>query len=280
MGRARRHTVPFFGVDICALSMAQTVDAVQELMLNHGQAQHGVVNAAKIVAMQRDRGLGRILRQCDMVSADGQSVVWASRLLGRALPERVTGIDLMAELLKSCEQHGHSVYFVGAKPDVLEKFVAAVRRRYPALRIAGHHHGYFDEQQSRLLVGRIRRSAPDLLFVGMDTPRKEYWLSRNLNKLHVPFSMGVGGAFDVWAGRTRRAPRWVQSLGLEWLFRLAQDPRRLWRRYLVDNAVFVFLVAKELWRTRVLPRREAASQVGAQADEVLDEQRDEQRLAA
>ena len=206
------------------------------------------VNAAKIVAMRNDDELRRLVDDCELITADGQAVVWASRLLGDPLPVRVAGIDLMLELMALAERRGYRVYVLGAHQDVLEQALANLRERHPRLRVAGYHHGYFSAAEEPSVAAEVRAARPDLLFVAMSTPRKEYFLGHWGPELDVPFAMGVGGAVDVVAGVTRRAPRVLQRLGLEWAFRLAQEPRRLFRRYLVTNLAFVGLTLRHLAR--------------------------------
>jgi N-acetylglucosaminyldiphosphoundecaprenol N-acetyl-beta-D-mannosaminyltransferase len=190
-----------------------------------------------------------MLQQFDMVHADGASVVWASRLLGRPLPERVAGIDLMAALVQLAADRGLRVYFLGATQDVVARCVSNLRERYPSLPVAGFRDGYWDatdaEAEARV-VETIREARAELLFVAMPTPRKELFLFRHRHALGARFAMGVGGAFDVVAGLVERAPRLWQRCGMEWAFRLAQEPRKLWRRYLVTNTHFLWLVALEL----------------------------------
>lgn len=234
------------GADVDRLDLRETVARCRELVESGGPAQHVCVNAAKLVAMQRDERLRQIVAGCDVVSADGQSVVWAARLLRERLPERVAGIDLMHELLALAEREGWGVFFLGATPEVLERAVRRIEERYPRLSVAGARHGYFSVDEQPELCEAIRAARPELLFVAMSSPRKEYWLGEHAKALGVPFSMGVGGALDVEAGLVRRAPRWLQRAGLEWLFRLLQDPRRLLRRYVVGNARFAALLLREL----------------------------------
>jgi len=192
--------------------------------------------------------LRSIVQGCELVSADGQSVVWASRLLGHPVPARVAGIDLMQELLGRSERKGLSVYFLGAKDEVLQRAVAGIRERYPELVIAGARDGYFDDSEGQAVADEVRAAKPDILFVAISSPKKEYWLGTHGREIGVPFIMGVGGSIDVMAGITRRAPRPLQRLGLEWAFRLAQEPGRLWRRYLTTNTRFVGLVLAERFR--------------------------------
>jgi N-acetylglucosaminyldiphosphoundecaprenol N-acetyl-beta-D-mannosaminyltransferase len=159
------------------------------------------------------------------------------------VPERVAGIDLMVQLLGVCAQQGYRPYFLGARRDVLDRAIAVARQRWPGLEFAGSRDGYFRSEEEPAVVDEIRRSGADCLFIGMPTPRKERFLHQHRDSLGVPFIMGVGGSFDVLAGLVARAPAAMQRLGLEWLHRTLQEPRRMWRRYLATNIAFAGLLA-------------------------------------
>jgi N-acetylglucosaminyldiphosphoundecaprenol N-acetyl-beta-D-mannosaminyltransferase len=234
------------GVEVHAATMTQVLDLCSRAIRERTPLSIGVVNAAKLVNMQGERELCEAVQSSDLVLADGMSVVWASRLLGRSLPERVAGIDLFERLLGLAEDAGHSVYMLGAEPDVLEAAVGVVRQRHPRLRIAGSHHGYFSAAEEPALVDRIAASRPDLLFVGMSSPKKEIFLARWGARIAAPVCHGVGGSIDVMAGKVRRAPGVWQKVGMEWLYRVLQEPRRLWRRYLVTNTQFLWMVLRDL----------------------------------
>lgn len=237
-----------FGLPIDALRMSEVVDRCQAALRSRTPVLIGVVNAAKVVNLRKDAALRDSLLECDLLVADGQSVVWASKLLGRPLPERVAGIDLFTELLGLAERDGHSVYLLGAKPDVVGKLVAVLGERYPKLAIAGYRDGYFDNADSAQVADDIRRSGADMLFLGMVSPKKEIFLGSHGGALTVPVLHGVGGSFDVLAGITKRAPvRW-QRLGMEWAYRLLQEPRRMWRRYARTNTLFIALTIRERFR--------------------------------
>jgi N-acetylglucosaminyldiphosphoundecaprenol N-acetyl-beta-D-mannosaminyltransferase len=208
----------------------------------------GVVNAAKIVRLRRDQLLRESLLDCDLIVADGQSVVWASRLLRAPLPERVAGIDLFERLLQHADAEGASVYLLGARPAVLAALRERILERYPAIRIAGTRDGYFDPADSAAVASEIAAAGADMLFLGITTPKKEIFLGTYGDRLGVPVLHGVGGSFDVLAGMTKRAPLRWQRAGLEWFYRLLQEPRRLWRRYLTTNTAFVGLTLAELVR--------------------------------
>ncbi len=236
------------GCQIDRLDMPQTLARCEDLIARREFAQHVAINAGKLVAMQRDAELRRIVEGCELVSADGQAVVWASRLMGDPLPERVAGIDLMEELFGLAERRGFRVFVLGAKADVLERARAKIMARHPRLKLVGTRDGYFTAEEDAAVAEEVRRAHPDILFVAISSPRKEYWLGRYGRDIDVPFVMGVGGAIDVVAGITQRAPASFQRLGLEWAYRLAQEPRRLWRRYAVTNVQFARLVAGAVLR--------------------------------
>jgi N-acetylglucosaminyldiphosphoundecaprenol N-acetyl-beta-D-mannosaminyltransferase len=244
------------GCEIDRVDMREAVARCDTYIRERSRAQHMAVNAGKIVLSHRHHELLRLINGCDLVTADGQAVVWASRALGDPLPARVTGIDLMEHLLALADRRGYRVFILGARPEVLALAVARLRTRHPRLAIAGCRDGYFSAMEEPQVVAQIRAARPDLLFVAMPSPRKEYFLGRWQSRLDVPLSMGVGGAIDVLAGRTRRAPHRLQRLGLEWAFRVAQEPRRLGKRYLITNSAFVWLTLRCTVSRRHGPRHQ------------------------
>jgi N-acetylglucosaminyldiphosphoundecaprenol N-acetyl-beta-D-mannosaminyltransferase len=205
-------------------------------------------NASHLVALQDDPALRQAAEAADLVTPDGMSLVWAARLLGARMPERVTGIDLLEALLERAPEQGLRVFLLGAKPAVIEAFVAQCRQRYPGLAIAGWRDGYFGPEQHEEMARQIAAARADMLFVAMPSPFKDVWCERYRDAFGVKLIMGVGGAFDVLAGMVPRAPRWMQAAGLEWAWRLWLEPRRLWKRYLVGNSRFLWLVARERLR--------------------------------
>jgi N-acetylglucosaminyldiphosphoundecaprenol N-acetyl-beta-D-mannosaminyltransferase len=250
----RRPDAPCATSDICGVEVAnltedEAISFIDRLVGEAGPRYAAVVNAAKIVAANENGSLKRALLEADLVTADGMSIVWASRLLGQPLKQRVTGIDLFERLVERAAEQGWSVYFLGAREEsvsgVTEKFV----KLHPTLRIAGWRNGYFDASESESVALAIRASQADLLFVAMGSPVQELWIASNLGRTGVRFAMGVGGSFDHVSGFARRAPGWMQRSGLEWLYRLVREPRRLWRRYLVGNSAFIWLILRQrLWR--------------------------------
>ena len=239
-------TAQILGVPVHAMTRESVLAMCEHAVDSRTQLNISVVNAAKLVHMRHDEHLRRAVLGADLVLADGQSVVWAGRLLRQPLHERVTGIDLFLDLLDRAERHGYTVYFLGGMPPVLQTMLARLRERYPRLRVCGHRDGYFPVEESGAVAEQIRAADPDLLFVGMSSPRKEIFLETWGEHIGARVRHGVGGSFDIVAGLTRRAPASWQRLGLEWLYRVKQEPRRLWKRYLTTNVVFLWLLARDL----------------------------------
>ena len=239
-------SVEFLGAPMHPWTMTQTVDEIRRRVSDDCFTQHVVVNVAKIVSMREDPSLRDAVRQCDIINVDGMVVVWGARFLGYSVPERVAGIDLFHALLEMSASEDYGVFFLGAKPAVLDKAVENAVAQNPGLRVVGRHHGYFEDgsAEERRIVEAIGDSGAKLLFVGISSPKKELFIERNRERLGVCFVMGVGGTFDVVAGKVQRAPVWMQSAGLEWLFRLLQEPRRMWRRYLGTNLRFAWLLMR------------------------------------
>jgi N-acetylglucosaminyldiphosphoundecaprenol N-acetyl-beta-D-mannosaminyltransferase len=240
---AVRHEL--FGCHVDALTMEEAVRWCDECIAAGGFGQHMALNTAKLVAVQDDDVLRCAVNEAALVTADGQGVVWAARLLGHPLPERVTGIDLMGRLLSVAAERGYRVYILGARAEVLERALSVLRERHPGLAVTGRD-GYFTDAETTAVCEQIRRAHAQLLFVAMSSPRKEIFLHDHGRELDVPFVMGVGGAIDVLAGRTRRAPLRWQRAGLEWLYRLLQEPRRMCGRYARSNTRLAVMVLRAL----------------------------------
>ena len=222
-------TVALYGVPFAKMDMRRTVEYLTRAV--ESRRPHRVVTANPIMVMAalRDPAFMRAIATADLVVPDGAGIVWAARRVGQPLPERVAGYDLMHELLKAGNARGWKVYLLGAAQDVAEAAAANLARRYPGVHIAGWRNGYFSDEEDDEVVEEIRRAAPDLLFVARSLAKQEPWLARYGERLGVPVMMGVGGSFDVVAGKLKRAPAAFRRLGLEWLFRLLQEPRRIGR---------------------------------------------------
>lgn len=218
-------------------------------MAERFRLQMGDVNVSKVIDAQSDPDFRRWLEESDVVCADGMGVIWGCYLLGIPVADRVTGIDLMTRMLAVCEQRGFRPYLLGASEPVIKDLVNELQRRHPSLKLAGWRNGYFRPEDEPAIVAEIKASGADCLFVGISSPIKERFLNQYRDELNIPLQMGVGGSFDVLSGHIKRAPRLMQRMGLEWLFRVAQEPRRLARRYYVSNSRFVVLLLRS-----ILPR--------------------------
>ncbi|MES0037193.1 WecB/TagA/CpsF family glycosyltransferase [Mesorhizobium sp. M0046] len=240
----------FLGAPIHALTMTETLAIADEAMTLRRPLHHVVVNVAKLVTMRQNAELREDVAGADVVNVDGIGVLWGARLCGVALPERVAGVDIMINLLSLCAKRGFRPYLLGAEQHVLDAVVARLARDHPSLSIAGTRNGYFKPEDEAGIVAAINASDADCLLVAMPTPRKERFLKRYRDELAPSFVMGVGGSFDVYGGKVARAPKLIQATGLEWLFRVVQEPRRLWRRYYDTNTAYAGLLCREFWERR------------------------------
>lgn len=224
--------------------MSESVSYIKRRIEGGEFTQHCVINVAKVVNAQSDLELKESVNSCHIVNIDGMGVVLGARFLGHSVPERVAGVDLFHELLEMSAANHFSVFLLGAKDDVVSTAASKVKALYPGLKVAGYHHGYFWDDEAAL-VEKVRASGAQLLFVAITSPMKENFINRWRDQLGVTFVMGVGGTFDVVAGKVKRAPQWMQKYGLEWLYRVIQEPGRMWKRYLTTNSKFAWLLIKE-----------------------------------
>ena len=230
------------------LSMDETVSIIDQAIINKRPIRHVGVNAAKLVNMQKNKELFQSVTTCDLINADGQSVVWAARFLGKWLPSRVAGIELMQKLVELASFKKYKVFLLGAREEIVRKVADVYSNKYTPEIIAGYHNGYFKNNEEQQIAELITKSNADMLFVAISSPRKEIFLNNYKNIINVPFIMGVGGSFDVVAGVTKRAPLWMQKIGMEWFFRFLQEPGRMWKRYLVTNILFIYYIIKEKFK--------------------------------
>jgi len=233
------------------LTMQETLHAIEQSISKSEQIHHVVVNAGKIVSMQKDLQLRQSVNSSDLINADGQAVVWASKLLRKPLKERVSGIDLMIKLVELAFKKKYKIFFFGAKEEVVSQVVKKYTSQYSYDIIAGYRNGYFQKEEEQDIAREISDSGANILFVAISSPTKENFLFENKQLLQrVNFIMGVGGSFDVISGKAKRAPLWIQKYGLEWFYRLLQEPKRMWKRYLIGNTIFIILVVKEFFKNK------------------------------
>lgn len=246
--KLKQKEIQLFNAKMHSLTMQETLVIITEAIKARQAMTHCVVNVAKIVNMQKDEQLKQSVNECDLINIDGMGVVWGGKFLGFSIPERVAGIDLMLALLKEAEKNNLRPFFLGAKQEVLEQTIQKIKKTFPNLQIAGWHNGYFQTNEEDAVVQQINASQADILFVAMSSPKKENFIKKYHQAMNVPFVMGVGGSFDVIAEYVKRAPAWMQTVGLEWLYRLCQEPRRMWKRYLITNSIFAAMLLKAKWK--------------------------------
>jgi N-acetylglucosaminyldiphosphoundecaprenol N-acetyl-beta-D-mannosaminyltransferase len=248
--RSQPGRISMMGCQIDNLTMEETLERVGEFIADGTPHQHVVVNVDKMVKAARDPELRRIINDCALINVDGMPVVWASRLLGKPLKERVAGVDLFQALMERAAERGWRVFLLGAQESVLQSVRARYERELPALQIAGMRNCYWSPEEEVGVVEQIAEAKADLLFVAISSPKKERFLGAYQARMRVPFAMGVGGTFDVVAGKVKRAPVWMQRSGLEWFYRFLQEPRRMAHRYFVEDMAFFPLLFREWRRTR------------------------------
>lgn len=240
--------IEMMGCQIDNLSMEETLQTIEGFIHSGKPHQHVVVNVDKLVKASRDSELRRIINECALINVDGMPVVWASRMLGKGLKERVAGVDLFEALMKRSAEKGWRVFLLGAKEDVVSGVKTLYEKKYSGLVVAGYRNGYWKPEEEAGVVELIKEAKADLLFVAISSPKKEHFLGRYQAEMKIPFAMGVGGTFDVAVGKVKRAPVWMQKAGLEWFYRFLQEPRRMFKRYFVDDMAFFWLLLREAGR--------------------------------
>lgn len=225
--------IKLLGAKIDNLNMKETVNKVASL-IGKGNRSNIVVtlNPEYLYRAQSEPQLMELVNEADLVTPDGAGIVWACKIAGTPVTERVTGIDLMLNLMPVAEKEGWGIYLMGSAPGVAEEAAQNLRGQYPALKIVGTQNGYFSESEQAEIVAKIKAAKPHLLFVALGMPRQELWIQKYKNEMSVPVSMGIGGSLDVIAGRVERVAPWLQRLNLEWLGRLIKEPQR-WKRQMV-----------------------------------------------
>jgi len=234
----------FLGLPLDLLDRQEILRAIHLAMQERIHLYQITMNTATAVTALRSAEFAEYIHEADLITADGMGVVWGGRSLGIRVPERVPGIEIMLDTLTLCEREGFKPYFFGAKEDVLSTALAETKKRWPKLHIAGARNGYFGPDDERAIVEEIRNQRPDCLFVGITSPIKEQFCHRWLEHLDIPYVVGVGGSFDILAGKTRRAPKFMQNSGTEWLFRIYQEPRRMLWRYISTNFFFLLTMIR------------------------------------
>ena len=236
--------IAFLGVKVAPVNTEQLLEHITAFASGTEQRTVMYVNAACMLIADKNPEYRDALNSADLVYADGTGVVLGARLWGHRLPGRSTAADFMPELCRRCAERGIRLFFLGAKPGVAQKAAACLTEKIPDLKIAGTHHGYFNSNETENIISMINSSGADLLVVGFGAPVQEFWIRDNAPGLKPRCIWGVGGLFDFVSGRTARGPQWLLDHGFEWLCRLAVEPRRLWKRYIPGNIMFIFLTLK------------------------------------
>lgn len=237
--------VEILGVKVNSLTMAQAVEAVQQFIAEKRVALVATANAEMLMRATRDAELKDILNQADLVVPDGAGTVWAAGHLGEPMPERVAGFDLAQELMREAPARGDRIYFFGSAPGVADKAKAKAEELYPGIQVVGTRNGFFSEADEPGIIAEIRAARPDILLAALGVPKQEKWLSRHIQELQVPVSIGVGGTLDVMAGVMERAPLWMQKAKLEWLFRGLKQPSRAGRLLALPKFVLKVVASKK-----------------------------------
>lgn len=253
-------TIRILGIRFARTNIEDALKVVEELIADGRKSQVCVTNAYSLILMQKDKKFKDITDSAGLVVADGKPLIWISKLYGEPIPERVAGSDLVYGLSKKSSEKRYKLFFLGSNPTTLGKMVKNLEKMFPFLQIAGVYSPpfkkQFSERKNEKMIALINKARPDVLFVGLGAPKQEKWIWEHESELEVPVLIGVGAAFDFVAGTVKRAPKWMQKYGLEWFFRFCQEPRRLWKRYLVGNPIFLWLVVKEFLKVRMLGRNE------------------------
>ena len=248
LGKNKR--IEILGVKIDSLNVQETISLVEEYINTSTPLHLMGVNADKINEAQNNPLMMEIINKCGIINADGASVILASKYLEKPLPERVAGVDLMQDLVKLAEEKNYSVYLLGAKEEVGQKTKEVLLNKHPKLNIVGVKNGYFKDEEWPDIAKELKKLQPQLVFVGITSPKKEYLIEYLQNNGINSVMMGVGGSFDVISGNIKRAPKWMQKCNLEWLFRVMQEPKRLFKRYFVGNRKFIASIKREKKRLK------------------------------
>ncbi|NLK09184.1 MAG: WecB/TagA/CpsF family glycosyltransferase [Firmicutes bacterium] len=236
-------TVNILGTEIHRLSREHLLQLIEERYEEGIPTWIVTANAEMAVRAKEEAEVADVLAKADLRLADGAGIVWAAKQMGSNVPERLPGVEIAEELVAWAAVNNLTIYMLGAGPGVAEEAVLELQTRYPGLRIVGYHHGYFDEKQELDILDDIRKKKPNLLLVALGAPRQEQWIAQHFPSLNTAIAVGVGGSFDVWAGRVKRAPTWMGERGLEWLYRLIKEPRRAKRMLALPR--FVWYIKRE-----------------------------------
>ena len=240
------NSVEIFGIKISSLTYQEVIDYIGKFIQSKELHRIVLLNPHYFLVARKFPKFMNYLKSSDLVLADGIGIVLACWILSGRIVNRIVGTDLMPLLAKAGADKGWKFYFLGAKPGIAEKAAENFKKMYPNFNIVGIHHGYFSEDEEKKVVDKIKAAEPDILVVCLGVYKQDMFIEKYQKEVKVPVAFGNGAAFDFWSGVVKRAPKWMQKIGLEWFWRLLQEPKRLWKRYLIGNTIFIFLVIKEL----------------------------------
>ena len=241
--------VSFFGISIDNLSMQEAIFEIEKLIRQKKTSVVVTPNVQHINIIQKDEEFKKIYQEASLVLSDSIPLIWASKIIGLPIKERVAGSDLFPAFCQVASKKNYKIFLLGAELGIAKKVATILKQRNPGLAIVGTYSPPFgfehNQTENEKIIKRINESHPDVLFLGLGTPKQEKWCYAHKNQISVPVIICVGASFDFIAGKSRRAPLWMQRCGLEWLHRFSKEPRRLWKRYVFGNSIFIWLVIKE-----------------------------------
>ncbi|OQY97671.1 MAG: acetyl-mannosamine transferase [Candidatus Brocadia sp. UTAMX2] len=241
-------------VEIDNVSLQDSIKTISKALEKEGNIFITTPNVHHIVLIQKDKEFKKIYQEASLVLADGMPIVWASKFLGTPLKEKVSGSDLVPVICKFAAEKGYRLFFLGGRLGAVEKARENLIKMYPQIKIVGVYSPPFgfenNREENEIIIKMIQNARPEILLVGLGAPKQEKWIYRHYKKLDVPVAIGVGVTFEFISGMVKRAPKWMQKLGLEWFWRLIMEPRRLWKRYLIQDICFFGLVLKQKIRSK------------------------------
>ena len=247
--------IKIFDIKINPFTKKEFLSVIETEIKNGGKIIQNGINAASVNELVTNPDLLNAYQHSDLINIDGMSIVWALRFLGYTVPERVACPDLANDIMRIAEKNSYKLFLFGASEKSLGMSLQNLQHRFPKLEIVGFRNGYYKLADEDAIVNLINSANPDILFIGLPSPAKELFMEKYKSSLNVKYTLGVGGYFDILAGKTKRAPEWMQYRGLEWFYRFIQEPKRMWRRYMVGNFKFVQLILKEKFKQKKSARR-------------------------
>jgi len=248
----RNNRIAMCGAPIDNVSMNEAIESIETLINERHAAMVVTPNVDHIVKLQRDAELNNIYQKADLILPDGMPILWGAFFLGTPLKEKVSGSDLFLKLCEMSSKRGYRLFFLGGRPTAAVKAAKALQTLYPNLNICGIYSpplGFEqDQHENKRIIAMINESQPDILFAGLGCPKQEKWIYIHKNACQVPVSIGIGASFEFVAGLVKRAPVWMRQAGLEWFWRFLQEPKRLWRRYFIEDMSYFWLLLKQKMR--------------------------------